>query len=157
MGLLKDAEEPHLSLTQTAAASVPNASAGTFRLFIDVDGDFKLKDDAGTVFSVGESLLPGFAVPTVVLDDTPAEGVATTGLRSDATILAFDATNPTTGGFNDAADDGSASVAAKRDHRHGWPAQEAANPDTSGATLGQLETEVNEVKAALRAVGLIDT
>lgn len=35
--------------------------------------------------------------------------------------------------------------------------QQAANPDTSGATLGQLETEVNELKAVLRTFGLITT
>jgi hypothetical protein len=34
---------------------------------------------------------------------------------------------------------------------------QAANADTSGATLGQLETEVNELKAVLRAFGLIAT
>lgn len=32
---------------------------------------------------------------------------------------------------------------------------QAANPDTSGATLGQLETEVNQLKAVLRTFGLI--
>ncbi len=32
---------------------------------------------------------------------------------------------------------------------------QAANADTSGATLAQLETEVNELKAVLRAFGLI--
>lgn len=35
--------------------------------------------------------------------------------------------------------------------------QQSANPDTSGATLGQLETEVNELKALLRNVGLMAT
>jgi hypothetical protein len=35
--------------------------------------------------------------------------------------------------------------------------QQAANADTSGATLPQLETEVNELKAVLRAFGLIAT
>ncbi len=35
--------------------------------------------------------------------------------------------------------------------------QPAANADTSGATLGQLETEVNELKATLRSLGLIAT
>lgn len=35
--------------------------------------------------------------------------------------------------------------------------QQAANADTSGATLGELETEVNELKAVLRAYGLIAT
>lgn len=33
--------------------------------------------------------------------------------------------------------------------------QQAANADTSGATLGQLETEVNQLKAALRAFGVL--
>lgn len=36
-------------------------------------------------------------------------------------------------------------------------AQPAANADTSGATLPQLETEVNEIKALLRTVGLMAT
>lgn len=34
-------------------------------------------------------------------------------------------------------------------------ATEAANADTSGATLGQLETEVNQLKQTLRNFGLI--
>jgi hypothetical protein len=34
---------------------------------------------------------------------------------------------------------------------------QAANADTSGATLGQLETEVNELKAVMRTFGLIAT
>lgn len=33
--------------------------------------------------------------------------------------------------------------------------RQPANPDTSGATLVQLETEVNELKALLRAYGLL--
>lgn len=35
--------------------------------------------------------------------------------------------------------------------------QPAANPDTSGASLAALETEVNQLKAALRSLGLIAT
>ena len=35
--------------------------------------------------------------------------------------------------------------------------QAAANADTSGATLGQLETEVNELKTLLRNTGLLAT
>lgn len=31
----------------------------------------------------------------------------------------------------------------------------ATNPDTSGATLANLEIEVNQIKATLRAAGLI--
>jgi hypothetical protein len=36
-------------------------------------------------------------------------------------------------------------------------AQPAANPDTSGATLPNLEIEVNQIKAVLRTLGLIAT
>lgn len=36
-------------------------------------------------------------------------------------------------------------------------AQQAANPDTSGAVLADLETEVNQLKAVLRVFGLIAT
>jgi hypothetical protein len=35
------------------------------------------------------------------------------------------------------------------------PTQSAANVDTSGATLTDLETEVNEIKAALRTAHII--
>lgn len=35
--------------------------------------------------------------------------------------------------------------------------QPAANPDTSGATLPNLEIEVNQLKATLRSLGLLDT
>jgi hypothetical protein len=38
--------------------------------------------------------------------------------------------------------------------RHAWPKQ-PANADTAGATLAQLETEVNELKQALRNAGII--
>ncbi len=38
-----------------------------------------------------------------------------------------------------------------------WLAPAAANPDTSGAVLADLETEVNQIKAALRAAGIIAT
>lgn len=39
----------------------------------------------------------------------------------------------------------------------GKTTQQAANPDTSGATLAALETEVNELKALLRAYGQLPT
>jgi hypothetical protein len=39
-------------------------------------------------------------------------------MRTDATIVAFDATNPSTQAFGDAAVVGAAAVAARRDHKH---------------------------------------
>lgn len=47
-------------------------------------------------------------------------------LRSDDTIAAFDATNPSTQNFGDAAAVGVATFAARRDHAHAWPSVAAS-------------------------------
>lgn len=65
---------------------------------------------------------PTYASPNFTLTTANASGVATSVVRSDASILAFDATAPTTEAFSDAAVVGVASVAARRDHKHGMPA-----------------------------------
>lgn len=57
-----------------------------------------------------------FATPTVALGAVAAAGAATTVIRSDATILAFDATTPAAVGTAGAV--GAATVAARRDHAH---------------------------------------
>lgn len=64
----------------------------------------------------------GFAVPAIGLGTAAAAGVAATVIRSDATIVAFDATAPVTQNYSDIAATGSATVAARRDHVHGMPA-----------------------------------
>lgn len=62
-----------------------------------------------------------FATPSIALGTAAAAGVATTPIRSDSTIAAFDSTVPTTAAFNDSAATGSAAFAARRDHKHGMP------------------------------------
>ena len=57
--------------------------------------------------------------PALVLGTANTAGVATTFIRDDDTILAFDATVPTTSALADAAAVGAATVAARRDHKHG--------------------------------------
>lgn len=101
-------------------------------------GDDQPDQTAGatTVFllfsSAGDSLIYGakvgqgisassFATPSISLGTAAAAGAATTVIRSDSTIAAFDATVPTTEAFGDAAATGSAAVAARRDHKHGMP------------------------------------
>lgn len=71
-----------------------------------------------------------FATPAVVLGTAAAAGAATTLLRSDATILAFDATSPTTSAVGDAAVVGVATVAARRDHKHAREAFAAPTAET---------------------------
>ena len=65
--------------------------------------------------------VPSFATNAVVLGSAAAAGVASTVIRSDDTIAAFDATAPSTQAFSDAAAVGTAAFAARRDHKHAWP------------------------------------
>ncbi len=60
-----------------------------------------------------------FATNAIVLGTAAAAGAATTPMRSNDTIAAFDATVPTTSAAGDAAATGSAAKAARRDHVHG--------------------------------------
>lgn len=80
--------------------------------------------DGGTSYGgllVGAGI-PSFATPSIALGTAAAAGAASTVIRSDSTIAAFDSTVPTTQAFGDAAATGSAAFAARRDHRHGMPA-----------------------------------
>lgn len=72
-----------------------------------------------------------YASPGLTLGTANAAGVASTLIRSDATIAAFDATAPTSSAVGDAASAGSAAVAARRDHIHGREA--FATPVAVGA------------------------
>ncbi len=67
-----------------------------------------------------------FATPAIVLGAAAAAGAATTVIRSDGTIAAFDATNPSTQAFGDSPVVGTIAFAARRDHKHGM----MANPVT---------------------------
>ena len=137
----------------TTAAAPSNPSSGTIRLYSVTGNILAYRTSSGTESQL--TAFPGYATPSVALAATAAAGTAPTLLRSDATIAAFDATTPSTLAFGDTGTVGTAAFAAHRDHGHVMPAQQAANADTSGATLTQLETEVNELKAALRAVGIL--
>jgi hypothetical protein len=74
---------------------------------------------------------PSFATPAIVLGSSAAAGAASTVIRSDSTIAAFDATNPVTLAFGASASVGSAAFAAHRDHGHAMP---TAAVTTSGLT-----------------------
>jgi hypothetical protein len=63
-----------------------------------------------------------FGTPAIVLGMAAAAGSAGTAVRTDATIVAFDATVPVTQAFGDSAATGSVAKAARRDHVHGMPA-----------------------------------
>lgn len=69
-----------------------------------------------------------FATPSIALGSSAAAGAASTVIRSDSTIAAFDATAPVTQALGDSAATGSAAFAARRDHKHGMPALSTATP-----------------------------
>lgn len=62
------------------------------------------------------------ASPSLTFSTTASAGAASTFVATDATIPIFDATAPTTQAFGDSAAAGSAAFAARRDHKHAWPA-----------------------------------
>jgi len=102
-------------------ASRPAATAvvaGT--LYSCTDHDLVYQSD-GATWSTWADLSgsgPSFATPAIVLGTAAAAGAASTVIRSDGTIVAFDATNPAAMTPASTAVVGVAAVAARRDHVH---------------------------------------
>lgn len=69
--------------------------------------------------------LTSFATPALTLTTANAAGSAASTIRSDADLLAFDATDPAALAFGDSGVVGVATVAARRDHVHPMPADPA--------------------------------
>jgi len=66
--------------------------------------------------------LPGLVAPNIKLGTAGAMGMINAStIPSDGTIAAFDTTAPTTQGYGDSADVGTAAFAARRDHKHAFP------------------------------------
>jgi len=72
-----------------------------------------------------------FGIPALSLTTANAAGTSATAIASDASLLAFDATAPTTQDFGDSAAVGSATVSSHRDHLHGLSVIELADYTTS--------------------------
>lgn len=125
-------------LLQGPLTDRPAASVGRYwYLADDEDGGTLYHSDGVSTWTqmaagVSAGSGPSFATPAVVLGTAAAAGAASTVIRSDSTIVAFDATVPSTQAFGDSAATGSAAVAARRDHKHAM----MANPliETGGPT-----------------------
>ena len=74
-------------------------------------------------------------VPAFTLGTSNAAGSAETAVASNSTLLAFDATVPTTIAYSATAAAGSAVVTARRDHTHGM----AAEPTPTVASVAEME------------------
>ncbi len=80
-----------------------------------------------------------YGTPAVVLGTAAAAGSTDEAIRRDSTIVAFDATVPSTQAFGDSAAAGSAAVAARRDHKHAMPATPTSVSGNAG-TATALQT-----------------
>ncbi len=86
----------------------------------------------GTFVDTGGSV--SFATPAIALGSSAAAGAASTAIRSDSTIAAFDTTVPSTQAFGDTAAIGTAAFAARRDHKHAMPATPVTTINKTGST-----------------------
>jgi hypothetical protein len=137
--LTNDEHDGYQEIAEIAAPSTPAANkarlyakdkAGTTELFY--------KNDAGTERDLSASGASG-GTPALTLGTANTPGAAATFIRDDDTILTFDATVPVTQAFADAAAVGAATVAARRDHKHGMPATPALDPHGFAAHTGAID------------------
>lgn len=115
--------------TAAGAATTLIRSDATLAIFDATTPSTQAIGDTGTVGVAAfaarrdhKHVMPTFVTNTMILGSAAAAGVATTLIRSDATIAAFDATSPSTQAIGDAAAVGTAAFAARRDHKHAMPA-----------------------------------
>ncbi len=108
---------------------------------------------AGPAGPQGPAGAASYATPAIVLGTAAAQGAASSTIRSDATVLAFDATAPVTQAFGDAAATGSAAVAARRDHKHGIPTESVTSVagKTGSVTLAEADVANLSSDLALKA------
>lgn len=101
------------------------AGSGAFGQYVE-SGDQSVYAYARVRLFGGAALGAGggatFGTPALVLGTTAAAGSTDEVIRRDSTIVAFDATVPTTLAPGDSAATGSAAKAARRDHAHAMAA-----------------------------------
>jgi hypothetical protein len=100
----------------SSSATVANGAFGVFQGSGGASGT-ALVTLTGTQ-GVGVGAATTFGTPALTLGTANAAGAATTAIRTDATILAFDATTPASSPLGGAGSVGAAAVAARRDHVH---------------------------------------
>ena len=81
--------------------------------------------------------------PALVLSTAQVAGLSTNFIRRDDTILVFDTTVPTTQAFSDSAAVGTATVAARRDHKHAMMAAPTTVSGNAGSATKVTVTADN--------------
>lgn len=103
--------------TDGYAKSASGMAVGAFGRFIETQASGSALVSIGAF--AGSAGGTSFGTPALTLGTANSAGAASTAIRTDATILAFDATNPEALGT---AAPGNATVAARRNHVHPAPA-----------------------------------
>ncbi len=98
-----------------------------------------LADGSSSGDAVNKGQLDGvsgvtYGTPALTLGTANSSGSTSEAIKRDSTILAFDATAPSTQAFGDTAAAGSATVAARRDHKHAMPATPVTSINKTGAS-----------------------
>lgn len=103
-----------------AARPASGLMTGTLYACSDHDLVYQTTDQGATwvTWATLGGTPPVAGTPAVVLGTAAATGAAGTFVATDATIVAFDATNPAASTPGNAAAVGAATVAARRDHAH---------------------------------------
>jgi hypothetical protein len=147
-----DADE--LALVDSAASNVlKKLTWANLKATIKAYTDTLYPSGSGTSTgtNTGDQTVPAFATNAVLLGSAAAAGAASTVIRSNDTIAAFDVTVPSTQAFSDAAAVGTAAFAARRDHVHAMPADPSWNLYASGqyyfATIGGVSLANNTLIA----------
>lgn len=112
------ATNPDLSALGTAAAGSGGHQVGIFSGGMSHSSSDNAQDVMDDLDDAITAAVPDYDAPALTLGISNLEGSADSAVRTDATILAFDATVPTTIQPDDSAAAGSAGVAARRDHAH---------------------------------------
>lgn len=107
------------STTSGRASSSATVGAGAFGVYQGSGGasGTAIVTLTGTQ-GVGVGASTSFGTPAIVLGTAAAAGAASTAVRTDATIVAFDATTPAALTLAGSGAVGAAAVAARRDHAH---------------------------------------
>lgn len=105
------------SSTSGAATSSATFGSGAFGVFVESSSSSQALCVLGNAGAAGGGTV-SYATPAIVLGTAAAAGAAATVIRSDATIVAFDATTPAALALGGSGSTGAAAVAARRDHGH---------------------------------------
>jgi hypothetical protein len=119
---------PNLTTTQRNAIAAPTAGMVIWNTTTSSVNRYD-----GSAWAEVAGGISGFATPALTLGASNVAGTATTAIRTDATILAFDTAAPANvSNVGVASATGSATVAARRDHGHALTYH--SEPLTDGAS-----------------------